>query len=331
MKRENGIDLFRFIGAFLVVLLHTSGYTVKNYSFMSYVLIFARWAVPFFFITSGYFLGLKILKSNDVSLRLIDSNIIKLLGAIFISDLIYFPYDAYKRGEFSYTSKVFLEGTSFHLWFLGSLLFGYIIVWFMYYYKWEKLLPYLSVGIFFIMIVADSYDTFFGVKLKYEFPRFLSSIPFLYVGIYFSKQKKVQRPIGIHTLYIILAIIILFVEAHFINQFTGKKNVHEMVIFTIVLSVLIFKYCISIDIKENLFTRLGKKYSLFIYMYHILIGTLSFFLFKFMFEDLTWYIYFPLLVFCLTLGLGILINKYNNRLFLILNGVLRKDHEKTIN
>ena len=52
-----GIDYFRIIAAFLIIAIHTSPFTTYSYT-ADFILtrIIARVAVPFFFMTSGFFL-----------------------------------------------------------------------------------------------------------------------------------------------------------------------------------------------------------------------------------------------------------------------------------
>lgn len=63
-KNIVGIDLFKLIAAILIVILHCLG----NY-FGGYGRLFVRnicgLAVPFFFITSGYFFGLGLQKNEN--------------------------------------------------------------------------------------------------------------------------------------------------------------------------------------------------------------------------------------------------------------------------
>lgn len=62
MKRKNGIDLFRLIGAFFIMCIHAE-YGKLNQEYVDNLRLFSRWAVPFFFITTGFFLGSKIQKN----------------------------------------------------------------------------------------------------------------------------------------------------------------------------------------------------------------------------------------------------------------------------
>lgn len=59
MSRLNAIDLMRLIAAFSIMFLHTSlgAISVNN---QEIIRLSVRWAVPFFFITSGFFFRKKI-------------------------------------------------------------------------------------------------------------------------------------------------------------------------------------------------------------------------------------------------------------------------------
>lgn len=64
-KKEmyTGIDLFKLIAAFLIVLLHSVETSDFYASGIKYV--FTRFAVPFFFITSGYFFSKGLHKASE--------------------------------------------------------------------------------------------------------------------------------------------------------------------------------------------------------------------------------------------------------------------------
>ena len=67
VKRNNGVDLFRLVGAFFIILVHTDYYNLNN-ALSENIRISARWALPYFFICSGYFLYEKI--KNPLILRI---------------------------------------------------------------------------------------------------------------------------------------------------------------------------------------------------------------------------------------------------------------------
>lgn len=56
MKRNNTVDLFKWIAAILIIAIHTHPtlHLNENVNFL-FSEVFTRLAVPFFVVTSGYF------------------------------------------------------------------------------------------------------------------------------------------------------------------------------------------------------------------------------------------------------------------------------------
>lgn len=65
-KKYGGLDIFKFIASFLVIAVHTSP-LLKINSELDFILthIIARIAVPFFVMTTGYFVMKPFFKSED--------------------------------------------------------------------------------------------------------------------------------------------------------------------------------------------------------------------------------------------------------------------------
>ena len=84
-KRILSIDSLRFIAVFSVILLH---YFPAAGLLKTVVDQLARFAVPFFFITSGYFLGLKLTKQDSKEVYV--SYILKILKLYLFWSLLYF-------------------------------------------------------------------------------------------------------------------------------------------------------------------------------------------------------------------------------------------------
>lgn len=127
-----GIDRFRFLSALLIIAIHTS--PLLSFSETgNFVLtrIVARVAVPFFFMTSGFFLLSGYSRNRE---RLID--FIKKTGLIYgIAILIYIPVNIY-NGYFTKDGMVpkliqdlVFNGTFYHLWYLPAAILGGTIAW----------------------------------------------------------------------------------------------------------------------------------------------------------------------------------------------------------
>ncbi len=133
-KAYTGIDCFRCVAAFLVVAIHTSIFT--TYSVQGDMIatrIIARIAVPFFFVTTGFFLSPSYSKDNS---RL--AKLAKKMSAIYaLSIMIYIPINIY-NGYFSteyllpnIIKDIVFDGTMYHLWYFPAVIIGAAIVWFL--------------------------------------------------------------------------------------------------------------------------------------------------------------------------------------------------------
>lgn len=133
-KEYAGIDLFRFVAAILVITIHTS--PLADFGAIGdFILtrIIARIAVPFFFMTSGFFL---------ISRYVFDER--KLWGFVKKTALIYavaivfyIPVNLYS-GYFmvdnlllNVIKDLVFDGTFYHLWYLPASMIGAVIAWFL--------------------------------------------------------------------------------------------------------------------------------------------------------------------------------------------------------
>lgn len=127
-----GIDRFRLVAALLIVAIHTS--PLATYSETGdFVLtrIIARIAVPFFFMTSGFFLISRYRYGNG---RLV--GFVKRTAIIYAAAIVfYLPVNIY-TGYFyqddmlpSIVQDIVFDGTMYHLWYLPASILGAFIVW----------------------------------------------------------------------------------------------------------------------------------------------------------------------------------------------------------
>ncbi|MBN2669354.1 MAG: acyltransferase [Bacteroidales bacterium] len=318
MKRKNGIDLFRFIGAFFIMLVHTKyGYLPEEY--VDNIRISARWAVPFFFLCSGYFLQSKITDNKILDFRKIEKNIVNLISIIIVASFVYLLVNR----SFTLEVSSILTGTYFHLWFIGSLIFGYLFLWYIYYIKRTRLLPLISSLILLSALFSDSYDVTMGINLDYYTFGFFISIPFLYFGLVISRFKFSKTQTQIIFIIFILSFALQYIESNqlFKHYFYPKYD-HQLLIGTIISSVSLFILTTKINIQNNRLSDWGKDYSLFIYLYHPFIYYLINTGFGKTLPNAFGYlsIFNPILGFTISLLGAIFIEKYFNSLFNLLNG-----------
>lgn len=168
-KAYTGIDYFRFLAALLVVAIHTS--PLLSYSAMGdFVLtrILARVAVPFFFLTSGFFLF-----SGDSFQSDRWKAFVKKTAAVYMmAILLYLPLNIY-NGYFAQDyllpniiKDLFFDGTMYHLWYLPASIFGALIGWFLVKRMGLQRAFVITTLLYLIGLFGDSY---YGVSQQLPF------------------------------------------------------------------------------------------------------------------------------------------------------------------
>lgn len=158
-----GVDYFRVIAALLVVAIHISPLGNINET-ADFILtrIIGRVAVPFFFMTSGFFIFSDPQKSEN---RI--KNFLKKTTVLYaIAMIIYIPVNIY-TGYFKTNNllpkilkDILINGTIYHLWYLPAAILGGIVAWFLIDKMGHKRALNIGICMYLIGLFGDSY---FGV------------------------------------------------------------------------------------------------------------------------------------------------------------------------
>ena len=159
-KAYTGIDYFRFVAAFLVIAIHTS--PLSTYSELgNFILtrILARVAVPFYFMTSGFFLISRYAYNGDKLIAFL-KRVALFYGC---SIVFYIPLNIYNH-YFSMDNllpnilkDIFFDGTMYHLWYLPASMTGAVIAWFLVRKSGFKRAFIITLFLYVIGMLGDSY------------------------------------------------------------------------------------------------------------------------------------------------------------------------------
>lgn len=131
-KSYRGIDIFRALAAILIVTIHTSPFMTYSVT-ADFILtrIIARVAVPFFFMTSGFFLVSKYSENNERLKWFIKKTAVIYAVSIFIYLPINIYNDYFKEAEIipKILKDIVFDGTMYHLWYLPASIIGAMIAW----------------------------------------------------------------------------------------------------------------------------------------------------------------------------------------------------------
>jgi hypothetical protein len=169
-------------------------------------------------------------------------------------------------------------GEYFHLWFPSSLIFGFVLLLFIFHYHLERWLPLISLGIMVHIFLAGAYNQVFQLKFPFDFviARHWVSIPTLALGVWLFRRGPLNRWLALGLAGGGLALQAL--EAWYLQaRFGISPYEHEILIGTLPLALGIASLAISgLRILEvPALSSWGRDYSLGIYLAHVLVTFLA--------------------------------------------------------
>ncbi|MBE5106096.1 acyltransferase family protein [Bacillus thuringiensis] len=286
MKQYAAIDITRVIAAILVIAVHTDPlfhYSQDGNYFL--VSVLARLAVPFFFVTSGFFFASKIRINHSLKedLPQVIPVISRLIKLYVIWTLIYFPLQMYiwvKSGEswrywLAYLQKAFFEGSYYTLWYLSALIFAMAFSFVL--FKLCK--PKVVLGITFMLFVCgtllQSYFDIFQSKdfISWYYTLFLTTRNgllfgsfFVSLGMYISYFKK-NLPQKYNIGFFFLSFVLLTFEAFNVQHlaFTKGNGMWFMLVPTV---YFLFMTLLNINLEAHFLYRNLRPLSFLMYVSH---------------------------------------------------------------
>ena len=328
-NRNGSIDCLKLIASFCIIAVHVGYYEDYPILFSDLFRVSTRWALPFFFIVSGYFLGIS--SNQDVLPR------VNKLITIFITASIFYSIILLVKNHNNMMDQIndilsfrFLQGIYFHLWFIPSLIIGIIGAGYLRDNLSIKKAIIISSTILAIVWIEDVL-VYFRKDVDFIFSREILSISLVYFGFITAKLNlttKINKKLSIT-----LVLIFLFaslIEPLILQEITGiSSKERQLPLFCSFLAFSILVSCCNIKVKKGVFSEMGKKYSLAVYLYHPLFLSASrFALGKIGVNDS-----FAILIttFISTLSVLIITDRYLNPLFRVINGDILKRNKKVIN
>lgn len=288
-----GIDVLKLIAAILIVLLHTIETT--DYFACGVKFIFTRFAVPFFFIASGFFFckGLEKAEEKKYYFYKYEKNIMKIF---LVWSIIYAPFTIsdYIRNNSSVgvfkiilllVRRIFVIGSGPY-WYLVALMWSAAFLYLCYIKKKEWL---IKTAMIIGLILQVAYTCFRGILsnilffkcffdliytvFSWEFNFIMYGIPFMGIGFYiYKKNIKISKVVSL-TVFAV-ATILRFLEYNLRTIVANEKfwvN-NEISFMYIVQAIFIFllvkEVKFNFGIEKSLWIR---QLSSFIYFSHAII------------------------------------------------------------
>ena len=269
----NGIDLVKFLCAFMVFIIHiepfqgeVSGLALYvNFGLQHYI---CRLAVPFFFAASGFFLFRKMpLYSLDT--EAIKNYCFKILRLIGIWHVLLFA------------------GGTVHLWYLGAMVIAIIILSLCFHYHVRfRYICILACLLYAIGLLGDSYygiiapltdfTTFKyiikGYQLAFSTTRngVFMGFPFVLLGAAFSQYKITLKP-RTALMGCIVSILCMFAEVFWL-KYNDIPVDHNMYICLLPATFFLFSFACSVPLRDHAIYKHLRNVGMLIYFSHSLIN-----------------------------------------------------------
>lgn len=284
-KNYHAIDLTKFICSILVIVVHTAPLLNINedYNWLL-IAILGRFVVPFFFISTAYFISLNTQKYGDFYFK---TYIRSLIKTYLIWSIIYLPLGIdYIGKEFSIpfflypialiVALVYI-GTYFHLWYIPALILALCIVhWAMKHFRKRYILT-----ISFLLILLGSLETYYG----FIHTPFILNIVDRYFGIFITTRNGIffglfyvawgyfiaQKDAWIHKTHhhgsaMTIFFVLMVLEAFIIH---GTNNLDSNILLMAApFTICLFLYCRDVSLSWNLNYQKLRAYGSLYYFTH---------------------------------------------------------------
>lgn len=329
MERNYAFDSLKFVAVFCVVCIHTNPFNGTEifgipgkYVDVYIIDAISRFAVPFFFMVSGYLFEKKItlaVRREQYAINYI-FKLLKMFAYWYTFYMIYglsitfgkayIESVNFRDAVLSYMNDnfsllVFLNGeggfSSSHLWYLVALIWAIFIIYLNIKFGNIKLLLALSFILNIIGVLGQSYYGAFDFNFPFDtrnaifFGVFYTTLGYTISINYISVIKKVEKLSNRWFTMMISFLLLLQIFERVLSKILWDGPIGEYFLSTIPLSVILFLYALKNKEfgKKSKIRNFGKN-SGGIYVLHPFFISLPMIFFEFIDFDVTRYLIFHL-------------------------------------
>ena len=322
-EKNYTIDGLRLLGAFCVVVLHSPLGGLPNALALG-LRLGSRWAVPFFFMVSGYFAAKGLKPGQELNLG---RTIGRLTAVLLVADVVYALYytlDGDPSTALGFSFVKLIVGQVGHLWYIGAAIVGFILLHYFSSRYPDAVLLVVALGVFGLILAGEGYAQLTGFHLQYEVARYLTAIPFLFGGFLLARHEELLRKVPV-VAWLLLALAGLGLEAAeaiLLYKHTGAgPHNQELLLGTALFGLGIFG-C-GLALRQPPGERVagwGRQYSLLIYLYHVLVISILYSLLH-LGDYSPWFYYLsPFIVFGVTVLLIASLARLSPKLLRVISG-----------
>lgn len=284
-NRIYSIDFMRIIAIILVVAHHCWIWSGRDF-----IIPLTRIAIPFFYMTTGYFLYHK--DSNVINER-IKASIKKIFLLWIVGTLLYCISEFWLgclKGDLSiFKPRIYMplllvvfchQKIGFQLWFLIAMIEALLAMkwvsvkhkdnWFTAKSKWLIPSVLILVGVFLDRIYLNNHPLF-GEKGILFPPVLFMSWPFVYLGYSISKfREKLTSSIQNKQFSLMILLLVLIAISYVEDKYLPSCGDNYFITLPIVVNIFLLLLLYPTLGGERL-ASIGQKYVLWVYIFHIMI------------------------------------------------------------
>ena len=287
-KRNHLIDAMKAIAALGVVFVHFQFPGVIG----RICAAFGTVGVIFFFLISGYQAYCTDYHDSGKILRRFKRN----LKLVSVALLVYSAYTVteqialgtitewvtnYLLNPVTYIRLLILGDLDFiscgHLWYMVAMLYGYLILYCMEKYRLRKIF-YIALPLLLLLRVSmetytNSFSHFSWLDWHFSGNFIVGALPIMVLGNYICHRKekilKLGTKVFIPCAAVLMSLVFLSVNVKIFGMDCSQ-------IFKIAAATMLFVICLAGTLKKPVFVlgNIGRDLTLYIYMWHLLIGAL---------------------------------------------------------
>ena len=255
MKRNTTIDIVKMICAVLVIAIHSDLFCdVNSILHLNITSGIAAVAVPFFFVTSGYFFYDRIQKGRKLTGYLLKILLVFVLFTLIDGLMVLILNTEEVLSDIpDFVHMVLLSGARLKYWYMTSLLFALLIV--IPFWRRKIILPCLIIGtvLYLFMMTSDSYY----VTLRSYLPSEVFDLAFKYCNVFHGPQAGISSSLMFVSLGALinkkkpqykewmlpLSLAVFLAELNIVQHrlFWGGR----MYVSLIILAPVIFMFCLK--------------------------------------------------------------------------------------
>lgn len=265
--RIQGLDAFRLIGALCVVMLHvdSANYPLIDAALSADLRLACRWAVPFFFLASGFLLG-----QRDPE-RALPAALARAVIIAAAANLLLLPYDWLWLGPRATLGalldpQVLALGVQGHLWYLSANVLGLLLLFAM---RGQLARRWLAVSAAAVIALAALTGAHYPpADFGFVMARELLSFAFLWIGLMLARRAPGA---AVSLVLVALGLVVQWAESRWLVQRWGTElRAVEFLFGTVPLAVGMLGLALAwrTGFVVQRLAALGARYSLGLYVLH---------------------------------------------------------------